>query len=57
MPVNFTIITEAERGDGCGITVELTQSLLVESIPDIDVAIWSSRGKGVVAIVKTGVWK
>lgn len=37
-----SIIVEGQRGDAGGISMELTQALLVERIPDVDKAIWTT---------------
>jgi hypothetical protein len=46
---------EGEGGDGGRVSMELTQPLLVKTVPDVDVAIRSTRGKCIVTAVEAAI--
>ena len=45
-------MAEGQRRDGGGISVELAETLLIESVPNIDESVGSTRRERVVLIVK-----
>lgn len=49
----WTVRTERQRGDWCVVSMELTQSLLVETIPNVDQTIRAASCKCVVNMMKT----
>lgn len=50
---NGTILAEAQRSNTGVVTMKLTQSLLVESVPNVDVAVGTTRRKSIVTGMKT----
>lgn len=46
------VVGEGQAGDGRGVLVELTQSLLVQSVPDVDETVRASRRERVVVPVE-----
>lgn len=49
---NAAVGAERQGSDGRVVVVELAEAFFIESIPDTDVAVTSTRGKGVVSAVK-----
>ena len=47
-----SVVAEGQRRDGGGISVELAETLLVESVPDVDETVRPARCESVVLIVE-----
>ena len=49
---NCSVRREAETGDGGGVLVELAQAFFVGPVPDVDQAVRTASGEGVVLAVE-----
>lgn len=46
-------MTEAQRSDSCIVTMKLTQTFFIKTIPNIHITIRSSSGKCIESLMKT----